>query len=120
MVIGIAFSVYSVRDLKLAREFYEGILGLKISTAVGPIGESLVEYGVGPGILSITNRLPVLKPSGGGGVAVLEVSGIAKYTTMLRKRGALFVVPLTEGPACDFAMIQDPDGNYIGLHQSKK
>jgi predicted enzyme related to lactoylglutathione lyase len=120
MVTGIAFTGYSVSDLGLSRQFYEDALGLKPSVVAGPADKGVVEYDVGAGTLSITNRLPFLKAAGGGGVAVLEVSDVAAYTAALKERGVQLFVPLSESPSCNFAMIRDPDGNMIGLHQRKK
>jgi catechol 2,3-dioxygenase-like lactoylglutathione lyase family enzyme len=118
MITGIAFTGYSVSNLEAARSFYEGLLGLSPSVVVvGPPEHGLVEYDLGPSTLSITNRLSFLRPSPSGGVAVLEVSEMSVFAAKLERQGVGFLVPLTKGPSCLFAMIQDPDGNLIGLHQ---
>jgi hypothetical protein len=57
-VIEIAFSCYPVKDLKRARQFYEGTLGLKESRVFGDSQRAGVEYDIGPGTLAISN--PVL------------------------------------------------------------
>ena len=117
MITGIAFTGYAVSNLAAGRGFYEGVLGLKPSVVVGPPEHGLVEYELGFATLSITNRLPFLRPASSGGVAVLEVSDLPCFAAELAKRGVIFVLPVTRGPSCQFAMVQDPDGNFIGLHQ---
>ena len=117
MITGIAFTGYSVSNLEAARSFYEGVLGLSPSVVIGPPEQGLVEYDLGPSTLSITNRLPFLHPSASGGVAVFEVSDIAAFSAKIERLGVKFVVPISKGPSCQFALTQDPDGNLIGLHQ---
>jgi len=119
MITGIAFTGYSVSNLETARTFYEGLLGLSPSVVVGPPEQGLVEYYLGSSTLSITNRLPFLRPSASGGVAVLEVTEIEEFTSELERRGVKLFIPLTRGSSCQFAMVQDPDGNFLGLHSTR-
>jgi len=51
----IAFTGYAVTDMKRARAFYEGVLGLKKSRGFGekPEEEQWVEYDIGPGCLAL-------------------------------------------------------------------
>lgn len=117
MISGIAFTGYSVSNLEAARSFYEGLLGLSPSVVIAPPEQGLVEYDLGPSTLSITNRLPFLRPSASGGVAVLEVSEMGAFAAKIERHGVKFFVQVSKGPSCQFAVIQDPDGNLIGLHQ---
>ena len=54
-VLEIAFTGYSVTDMKRAKAFYEGILGLKKSRGFGQHegAEQWVEYDIGPGCLAL-------------------------------------------------------------------
>jgi catechol 2,3-dioxygenase-like lactoylglutathione lyase family enzyme len=65
-VIEIAFTSYPVTDLKRARQFYEGVLGLKQARFFGKENTGFVEYDIGPGTLAIGNVAPDWKPSAGG------------------------------------------------------
>ena len=71
-VTEIAFAEYPVTDLKRARQFYEGALGLKPARTFGNETEAWIEYDIGPGTLSITNMAPQWKPSSGGGSVVFQ------------------------------------------------
>ena len=42
--IEIAFTVYPVTDLKRARQFYEGVLGLVVSHRFGDDSKGMIEY----------------------------------------------------------------------------
>jgi predicted enzyme related to lactoylglutathione lyase len=117
MITGIAFTGYSVSNLQAARSFYEGLLGLSPSVVIGSSEQGLVEFDLGSSTLSITNRVPFLRPSASGGVAVFEVSEIGAFASRIEGHGVKFIVPLSKGPSCQFAVMQDPDGNLIGLHQ---
>ena len=76
-VIEIAFTGYPVTNLKRARQFYEGTLGLTAARTGGDETSGWIEYDIGPGTLSIGNVAPEWKPSPGGGCAALEtVDGI--------------------------------------------
>jgi catechol 2,3-dioxygenase-like lactoylglutathione lyase family enzyme len=72
-IVEIAFSVYPVTDLKRARAFYEGTLGLKPATAYEGDGTGWVEYEIGPSVLAIGAGSEHFKPSAHGGSVALEV-----------------------------------------------
>ena len=69
-VTEIAFTVYPVTDLKRARQFYEGTLGLKESRFFGNENQGFVEYDIGPGTLAIGIGAPEWKPSRGVGASL--------------------------------------------------
>jgi catechol 2,3-dioxygenase-like lactoylglutathione lyase family enzyme len=72
-VTDIAFACYPVTDLRRARRFYEGVLGLKESRFFGEGDKGFVEYDLGSNTLGIGNGAPDWKPSPGGGSVGLEV-----------------------------------------------
>ena len=118
-VIEIAFTGYPVTDLKRARQFYEGTLGLKESRTFGDAASAWVEYDIGPGTLAITNMAPDWKPSPGGGAVALEVEDFAAAMSRLKAQATPFVNGPFETPVCHMAVVADPDGNSITIHKRK-
>lgn len=118
-VIDIAFSSYPVTDLKRARQFYEGILGLKESRFFGEETKGFVEYDIGPSTLAIGNSAPDWKPSAGGGSVALEVDDFDVAVTRLKASGCAFRLEPLETPVCHMAVVSDPDGNSILIHKRK-
>lgn len=107
-VLEIAFTVYPVTDLKRARQFYEGTLGLKESRFFGNEKQGFVEYDIGPGTLAIGNGAPEWKPSRHGGCASLEVADFDAAINQLRASGSKFVLEPMETPVCHMAVVADP------------
>jgi len=67
----IAFTGIPVTDMKRARAFYEGVLGLK---AAGEFGEGVwIEYEIGPDTLAIGSVGDQWKPSEDGTSVAIEV-----------------------------------------------
>ncbi|HWG95608.1 MAG TPA: VOC family protein [Nitrospira sp.] len=118
-VTDIAFTVYPVTDLKRARQFYETTLGLKESRFFGNEKQGFVEYDIGPGTLAIGIGAPEWKPSRGGGSAALEVDDFNGAMNRLRECGCTFTVEPMETPVCHMAVVLDPDGNSVMIHQRK-
>jgi predicted enzyme related to lactoylglutathione lyase len=118
-IIEIAFVGYPVTDLKRARAFYEGLLGLTATKTFGDDKVAWIEYDIGPATLAITNGAPQWKPSPGGGAAGLEVEDFAAAVRALKDNGCTFVLEPTETPVCHLAVVSDPDGNSITLHKRK-
>jgi predicted enzyme related to lactoylglutathione lyase len=118
-VIDIAFSGYSVTDLKRARKFYEDTLGLSASRVFGDETSAWVEYDIGPATLAITNGAPDWKPAAGGGSVALEVQDFPAAVQRLKETGTRFIVEPFDTPVCHFAAISDPDGNTITIHKRK-
>ncbi|MET0514742.1 MAG: VOC family protein [Nitrospiraceae bacterium] len=118
-VMEIAFTSYPVTDLKRARQFYEGVLGLEQSRFFGKENTGFVEYDIGSGTLAIGNVAPDWKPSAGGGSVGLEVDDFDAAITRLRANGCAFRLEPMETPVCHMAVISDPDGNSVTIHQRK-
>ena len=116
----IAFVGYSVTDLKRARQFYETTLGLKASMVFGDENKAWVEYDIGPSTLAITNFSEEWKPSPAGGSAALEVEDFQEAIATLKQSGANFRVSPMDTPVCHMAVVSDPDGNSITIHQRKR
>ncbi|MES2921526.1 MAG: VOC family protein [Verrucomicrobiota bacterium] len=118
-VIEIAFIVYPVTDLKRARGFYEGILGLKESRFFGNEDQGFVEYDIGPGTLAIGNGAAGFNPSPGGGCASLEVDNFEEAVARLKASGCPIILPAYETPVCFMMIVSDPDGNSVMIHHRK-
>lgn len=116
-VLEIAFVGYPVADKKRAREFYEGVLGLKAEMDMA-MGENFwIEYGVGADTLAISNYWDA--PTGGriGPAAAIEVEDFTGTVAMLKGKGVTFTEEPSESPMCTMSMISDPDNNSIWIHK---
>jgi predicted enzyme related to lactoylglutathione lyase len=119
----IAFTGTAVTDMKRARAFYEGVLGLKKSRGFGPPNqeETWVEYDIGSGCLAIISGDPKAWPPHAAGTApAFEVDDFNGYVEKLRKAGVKIIWEPRESPMCWMFVIADPDGNWVVLHQRKK
>ena len=118
----IAFTGYSVTDMKRAKGFYEGVLGLKRSRGFGQHEgeEQWVEYDIGAGCLAlISGGGQEWPPHPAGTAAAFEVDDFDGYVGKLRDSGIKFVWETQETPICRMAVVADPDGNWVVIHQRK-
>jgi predicted enzyme related to lactoylglutathione lyase len=113
----LAFVGTPVTDMKHAREFYEGILGLHVAEEM--MGGQWVEYSLGENTLAIACVGPQWAPSDQGTSVALEVDDFEASITHLKDRGVRFTTERFESPCCRMAIIQDPDGNNIAIHKLK-
>ncbi len=117
MITEIAFTGTPVTDMKRARAFYEGMLGLK-STMQSPDG-TWVEYDVGAGTFGIGSYGDAWKPSTEGTCVGFEVDNLDAELTRLKSKHVPVQMEITDTPVCRFAIVSDPDGNKIMLHKRK-
>ena len=112
----IAFVFHVVTDVPRARQFYEGLLGLKtgLEAEVAP-GCWWIEYDIAGQALGISNAMPG-KPSS---ALVLEVADLDASLLAVKAAGVTVVTDVMEFPPCRMFQIKDPDGNEITLHQRK-
>jgi predicted enzyme related to lactoylglutathione lyase len=113
----IAFVGIPVTDMKLAREFYEGVLGLKIADEM--MNGKWIEYAVGDETLAIANVGEQWMPSDQGTGAALEVEDFDDAIKRLKDRHVRFAAEPFETPCCHMAVVQDPDGNKLIIHKLK-
>ena len=121
-VTEIAFTGYSVTDMNRARAFYEGILGLEKSRAFGGDSgnEQWLEYDIGAGCLAlIAGGGENWPPHPAGTAAALEVDDLDAFVAKLRAEGVKFIWEPQDGPICGMLVVEDPDGNWVVLHQRK-
>lgn len=117
----VAFFAYATDDMKRAREFYEGFLGLKPNNEFPGTGNSnWIEYDIGSTTLGIGHAPDMWKPSQDGGSAALEVDDFAAWEQRIKDSKVKVRMGPYDFPTCKSIMIYDPDGNTIALHQRKK
>jgi predicted enzyme related to lactoylglutathione lyase len=113
----IAFTGIPVTDIKRARGFYEGVLGLKVA---GEFGEGVwIEYEIGPDTLAIGSVGDQWKPSEDGTSVAIEVEDFDAAINSLKRANARFPEERIESAVCWMAVVQDPDGNKIIIHKRK-
>ncbi|MFL6568394.1 MAG: VOC family protein [Chthoniobacterales bacterium] len=113
----IAFTGIPVTDIKRARAFYEGALGLKPATG---FNEGVwIEYEIGPDTLAIGSVGDQWKPSPDGTSVAIEVDDFEAAVKSLKAANAHFAAEGIESPVCRMAVVQDPDGNKIIIHKLK-
>jgi len=106
-----------VTDIKRAREFYEGVLGLK--PAMESAGGLWVEYEIGHGTFAIGCYGDVWKPTNQGTLVAFEVENLNETLAQLKSHDVKFSLEPTDSPVCRFAIISDPDGNQVMIHKRK-
>jgi predicted enzyme related to lactoylglutathione lyase len=117
-VAEVAFSCYAVTDMARARKFYKGALGLKPSHVKNTGHGQWVEYEAGPHTLALGSASG-WKASPDGCSVALQVEDSDAAIAHLRAHEAKFRVEPMPAPVCRMAMIFDPDGNSICIHQRK-
>jgi predicted enzyme related to lactoylglutathione lyase len=117
MFTEISFTGTPVRDIKRAREFYEGILGLK--PTMESAGGMWVEYTIGASTFAIGCYGDVWKPSSDGTCVAFETGNLDAEISRLKSKGVKFVMEPMDTPVCKFAILHDPDGNPIMIHKRK-
>ena len=113
----IGFVAIPVTDMERARDFYEGVLGLKVAEEM--MSGKWVEYAVGDHTLAIANVSDTWRPSDQGTGAALEVEDFDDAIIRLKDRHVPFVAEPFETPCCHMAVVQDPDGNKLMIHKLK-
>ena len=122
-ILEIAFTGYSVTDMKRAKGFYEGVLGLKKTRGFGQLNgdDQWAEYDIGSGCLAlITGAGDAWPPARAGTAVALEVEDFDQSVAELRSKGVTIIWEPQHRPSCSTVVAADPDGNWIVLHQRKQ
>ena len=111
---GIDFFAYSASDVRKSIGFYRDVLGLE------PIGEleqdgKLIwaEFEVGGACIALHS--PEYGPP--TGAAALSVEDVDATIAELKSKGVTVRLEPIETAVCKVAVVADPDGNAIFLHQ---
>lgn len=118
MIKDIAFVGYPVKDIKRARAFYEGLLGLSPSDEFGPVTDEsvFIEYNIGTSTFAL-GKMDGWDPSKDGPSAALEVDNFDELFAMLKEKGIKVRMEPMVFPNCKMGIVYDPDGNQLTLHQ---
>jgi predicted enzyme related to lactoylglutathione lyase len=112
------FISYSVTDMDRSEAFYRDVLGLDVEV---PRGEpdtraaGYMELDAGGTAISLT-VLPHLHPNA---IVALAVEDVSAAIEELRGEGVQISMEPLETPVCFMAVVADPDGNQILIHQRK-
>lgn len=118
-VTAFAFTGYPVTDMAASRAFYEGLLGLKSNVAFEHDGKHWIEYELGDSTLAITNMSDRWRPSADGPAIALEVADFEVAMADLRRAGVTFMIEPMDSGVCRLAVVLDPAGNSLAIHQRK-
>ncbi len=113
MITGLAFTVYPVTDIPRSRAFYEETLGLKVGET---FGDSWIEYEVGAATFAITNAFGFTAPSTS---VAFEVDDLDAHVASYKAAGVPIQGDINDFPNCRMALITDPDGSTLCIHQKK-
>lgn len=116
-----AFTGYPSTDIGRARTFYGETLGLPegmVFEHEGKVG--WVEF-TAPGghTIAIATANEQWQPNPNGGGICFELEDLDAAIAKLTAEGVTIVLPIQDFPVCRMALIADPDGNTIALHQKK-
>ena len=92
------------------------MLGLKPTTVTDTPNGNWVEYEFGPHALSLGSA-PGWKPSPDGCTVALEVADFDTAIATLKNANVKFRMEPFPTPVCRMAMVFDPDGNTLCIHQ---
>jgi len=100
-----------------ARDFYEGVLGLKPTTN---IEGQWVEYEFGPYALAIGCAPGMFKPNPDGCMAALEVENFDDAIAHLKQHDIKFRMEPMECPPCRMAMVFDPTATVFASTNGRR
>ena len=109
------FVSYNVTDMARSETFYRDVLGLDVAIPWGGPGRRFPEFEAGGTTISLTS-LPQL-PS--GAIVALAVEDTRAAVEELRTKGVPVLMETLETRECYMAIVADPDGNQIVIHQRK-
>ena len=114
MISSIAFTVYPIVEMARSRTFYEDVLGLALSHN---FRNEWVEYDLGGSTFAITTMNTDRVPGAKGALIAFETAELDALVNTLKKRSVSFVRDVFSTAVCRMAVIQDPDGNELAIHQ---
>lgn len=118
MITEIAFTCYPVTDMKRARAFYEGVLGLVPDHRPDGDSEFWVEYTVGNGTFAL-GKMDGFVPHTDGACLGFEVDDFPATVARLEAAGIPFLIKAMETSVCFMASVKDPEGNDVMVHKRK-
>ncbi len=116
MIKQLAFVAVPVSDVPRARAFYEGKLGLRLTSSYQ---DFWIEYDLGDTTFAIAKADEQHPVPVRGAVVAFEMHDLDAAVTQLKAAGVSFKQEVFETPVCRMAVALDPDENEIMLHQLK-
>ena len=113
------FVCYNVSDMKMALGFYRDALGLSLESMHEEIW---AEFSVGAVSLALCGPPWATPPQPGyqgGATVALAVEDVRASVAELRAKGVSILEDTMDTPVCLMAIVADPDGNRLWLHQRK-
>jgi predicted enzyme related to lactoylglutathione lyase len=117
-VRAVDFVLISASDVERAVTFYRDTLGLKEAHVWPPFW---YEFDAGQTTIAIAKppEDAPQPPYKGGTTVALGVADAKAAVEELRAKGVTVLQDAQETPVCHMALIADPDGNMLWLHQRK-
>lgn len=116
----LAFIGYPVTDFTKARSFYGEVLGLNETISFEHEGQlGWLEYDLAGQTLALARASDQWQPNPNGGGACLEVEDLDRAIAHVKENGVTIVMDIQDYSICRMALIADPDGNTLALHQRK-
>lgn len=109
-----------VAELPRAQAFYEQVLATRLKAETFN-GEPHALFGGGEGVAGALVVRQGMKPGGGGTLVYLNCNGtLDGVVARVEKAGGKLVMPKTDiGPPGFIAVMQDTEGNTVGLHAER-
>lgn len=95
MITSIAFTVYPVGEMARARGFYEGVLGLRLTSN---FRDEWVEYDLGDSTFAITTMEMGHAPGAKGAVVAFETAELDALVKALKDKSVPFVLDILATP----------------------
>lgn len=115
MIKQIAFTIYAVNDMKKAKAFYEGVLGLVPGTEFN--SDQWTEYLIDGAAFALGCAPDMYKPSSDGATIAFEVDDFEGMVTKLKENNVEFQLEPNSYPTCQMCCIFDPDKNKVIIHK---
>ncbi len=114
MIKKVAFIGHPVRDMEAAKQFYGERLGLKLSN---DFEGRWVEFDTPDGkSIALDSFSPEMNPNPAVYLA-LETDDIEAEMARLKEEGVKIHKDVWDNQVCKMALIEDPEGNVLMLHQ---
>jgi predicted enzyme related to lactoylglutathione lyase len=78
-----------------------------------------VEYELAGTTFAITNMIDQIEPGARGGFVAVEVENLDDAVAEMKGKDVPFILETADFPTCRMAVVADPNGNGITLHQIK-
>lgn len=115
-VRAIDFVVVKVSDMKRSETFYRETLGIEFPLSGDSASGVWKEFDTPPVALALFQDP---NDPGVNALVALAVEDVAAAIAELRAKGVKVVMEPFETPDCYQAVIEDPDGNVLLIHQRK-